>query len=100
MKCTSDLCAGYLTMRLFFSKGAFLMCTFAQGETESSKRWDNLRVIQPLGAAWVSVASPLAFTLSAGTAGRAWILAHLCSKCKLNSTWAHFPIVSNESPHE
>lgn len=83
-------------MRLFFSKGAFLMCTFAQGETESSKRW----VIQPLGAAWVSVASPLAFTLSAGTAGRAWIPAHLCSKCKLNSTWAHFPIVSNESPHE
>ena len=65
---------------LFFSKGAFLMCSLAQEETESSKYWDSPRDIQPSGAVWVSVASPRVFTFAAGTEGHVWTLAHLCSK--------------------
>lgn len=70
------------------------MCSLAQGETESSKRWDSLRDIQPSGAAWVSAASPRALTSAAETEGRAWTPAPLCSTCgggdQNSSVWAHF----------
>ncbi len=56
------------------------MCSFAQEETESSKRWDSLRDIQPSGAAWVSAESPPVFMFAAETEGHVWTPAHLCSK--------------------
>lgn len=63
-----------------FSQGAFLMCSFAQEETESSKHWDSLWDIQPSGAVWVSVESRRVFMFAAGTEGHVWTLAHLSSK--------------------
>lgn len=90
---------------LFLLKGAFLMCSLAQGETESSRRWDSLRDIQPSGAAWVSAASPRAFTSAAETEGRAWTPAPLCStwgKKKNNPAvfGLTFLIIHNELAHE
>lgn len=62
-----------------FSKGAFLMCSSEQEETESSKFWDT----HPSGAAWVSVGSPLVLVSAAQMEGRAWSPAHLCSEWRL-----------------
>lgn len=70
------------SVRLFFSKGAFLIYSFPQEETESSKYWDSLRDIRPTGAAWVSVVSARVFMFSAETEGRVWTPARLCSKWK------------------
>lgn len=61
---------------LFFSKGAFLMCSSPQEEMVSSKHWD----IQPSDAAWVSVASAPVLTSTAGTEGSVWTRARLCSE--------------------
>lgn len=63
------------------SQAAFLMCSFAQEETESSKYWDSLRDVQPSGAVWASVESRPVFMFTAETEGHVWTLAHLCSKC-------------------
>lgn len=79
------------------------MCSLAQGETESSKRWDSLRDIQPSGAAWVSAASPRVLTSAAETEGRAWTPAPLCSTWGGTKTAVFgltFLIIYNEMAHE
>lgn len=74
LTCILSLCVCSL------SKGVFLMCSFEQEETESSRCWDILRDIQPSGAAWVSVESPRVLMFTAQTEEHALTLAHLCSK--------------------
>lgn len=66
----------YPLLCLFFSKGAFLMCSSPQEEMESSKHWD----IQPSDAAWVSVVSAPVLMSTAGTEGSVWTQARLCSE--------------------